>query len=54
MHLQVGPLTLRLTPEAFGDLAGLLLSARRTLEAALPAEPGVAETGEVAASAVWH
>jgi hypothetical protein len=51
MHLQVGPLTLRLTHEAFGDLAGLVLSARRALELAPPAEAGAADA---LAAAVWH
>ncbi|NML16644.1 hypothetical protein [Azohydromonas caseinilytica] len=47
VHLQVGPLTLRLTVEAFEDLAGLAQSARQRLPApSLPAAP--------AATAAWH
>lgn len=47
VHLQVGALTLRLTPEAFEELSEMTLSARRGLQARL------AEASP-AASAAWH
>jgi hypothetical protein len=46
VHLQVGALTLRLTHEAFGELAALLQSARGKLEAIPDAQR--------AAAALWH
>jgi hypothetical protein len=46
VHLQVGALTLRLTHEAFGELAALLQSACGKLEA-IPDAPR-------AAAALWH
>ena len=47
VHLQVGPLTLRLTHEAFEDLAGLAQSARQRLQA-----PALAAAQPAAAA--WH
>lgn len=46
VHLQVGALTLRLTPEAFEELSEMTLSARRGLQAQPEVSP--------AASAAWH
>jgi hypothetical protein len=51
MHLQVGPLTLRLTHEAFGDLAALLQSAQRVRQAQPLAD---VDAGAAMAAAVWH
>lgn len=51
MHLQVGPLTLRLTDEAFADLAVLLQSAQRARQAGVQA---CVEGDAAAAAAVWH
>jgi hypothetical protein len=46
VHLQVGALTLRLTPEAFEELSEMMLSARRGSQARPDASS--------AASAAWH
>lgn len=50
-HLQVGPLTLRLTHEAFADLTALLQSAQRLRQS--PVQACVEGEG-AATAAVWH
>lgn len=60
MHLQVGPLTLRLTHDAFADLTALLQSAQRAGQAQMQARMHALAEGEGAAASaasaasVWH